>query len=128
MQSLEMKVDPTIVRSERQANQTSADKATWRVNANVPLDFYFNPISYTFATRWLDPGSKTFKLKIIQKCVKLSRVYPAFAKVTCLLFFRDVHKNDAYLDDDTQAMQTAVLAGAKLLFQTDFKRLTTTFS
>ena len=81
----------------------------------MPLDFYFNPVSYIFAAKWSDPSRETFRNKIVDKCLKLVGLYAPFAKVICLIFFRyalNSHSNG----EKTLSLQTVVLAGAKLLF------------
>ena len=97
----------------------------WKVDAEVPLDYYFNPISHIFATKWLGPEQELYKKKIIEKCLKLGSIHAPFAKVTCLLFFRDAFAQNS--DESAVKLQNAVLAGAKLLFQSDLKNLSTTY-
>ena len=61
----------------------------WKKNIRVPLDYYFNPISHIFATKWNEPGQEAIKNKIIEKCLKLEGIHAPFAKVICLIFFRE---------------------------------------
>ena len=141
-----MKIDPVIINCEREDEQifensrrrrtssvqsqssaeVSQSRPIWRVNSNVPLDFYFNPVSYIFAAKWREPSREPFKNKIVEKCLKLVGLYAPIAKVICLIFFRDAFNSHSY-GEKTLQLQTVVLAGAKLLFQSDMKRVTTMY-
>lgn len=75
LQSLTLKIDPVIVNSEK--IQTVNDDNTtirWKVNSEVPLDFYFNPLSFIFLTMTSsrDPFNQARKLKVIEKCLELA--------------------------------------------------------
>ena len=83
-----------------------------------------------FATKWHDKSMIPLKQKVIEKSLKLASHHASFAKIVCLLFFRDAldPKSQTPLDGNIQLeLQTTVLAGARLLFQTDLKKVKTTF-
>lgn len=81
-----MAVDPVIIHSEKVPRR--ADHV-WRLNPLVPLDYYFNPVSHVFATKWHDQSMIALKQKVIEKSLKLASHHASFAKIVCLLFFRD---------------------------------------
>lgn len=97
-----MGVDPVIVASER-------------AYSDVPLDFYFNPISQIFANKWNDSERLPLKQKIIEKCLLMASQHAQFSKIVCLLFFRDALCPQSS-DESSLNLQTTVLAGARLLF------------
>lgn len=75
LQSLTLKIDPVIVNSEK-IQSVNDDNTTirWKVNSEVPLDFYFNPLSFIFLTMTSsrDPFNQARKLKVIEKCLELA--------------------------------------------------------
>jgi len=75
LQSLTLKIDPVIVNSEKIQSVNDDNTTTrWKVNSEVPLDFYFNPLSFIFLTMTSsrDPFNQARKLKVIEKCLELA--------------------------------------------------------
>ena len=123
LSSLTLKIDPVIISSEstklKESNQTIQ---VWKLSPRVPLDFYFNPISYIFSTIWLAKAKGIDKKKLLDQCIKLGGLHTSFTKVTSLIFFRDAL--DPFKNNENSIdLQTAVLAGAKLLFQSDVEEV-----
>lgn len=74
LQSLTLKIDPVIVSSENIQTVSDDNTTRWKVNSEVPLDFYFNPLSFIFLTMTSskDPFNQARKLKVIEKCLELA--------------------------------------------------------
>ena len=75
--------------TKRKGNVDPGAPPAWKVNDGVPLDCYFNPVSYLIATKWLSQAKRIERSRFVDKCLKLAERYPPFAQVTALLFFRD---------------------------------------
>lgn len=129
--SLTCTIDPVIISSEVRPclgkQGTEEGTRVWRVNAGVPLDFYFNPVSYLVASRWHGRDADLVERKrVISLCLKLTEECPAFAQVLALVFFREALNALSHHSSSGELLK-ATLQGCKLLFEQDVKQAQTTF-
>ena len=85
----------------------------WKINEGVPLDYYFNPVSYIIATKWLNKKNRVERDKLVDKCIELSERHQEFSQVTTLILFRDALMGKI----ENINLITSVITGAKLLFE-----------